>query len=42
MAETYDYIFRLVLLGDSNVGKSAILHRFMQGSFAGTRPTRGM
>ena len=43
MAETYDLLFKLVLIGDNNVGKSAILQRFVEGSFTHCTPaTIGM
>src|SRR4051794_14346761 len=32
-AETYDHLFKLLLVGDSNVGKTSLLLRFTQGSF---------
>lgn len=33
MARDYDYLFKLVLIGDSGVGKSCILLRFADDSF---------
>ena len=30
MAETYDLLFKLLLIGDSDVGKTAILLRFVE------------
>lgn len=30
MGETYDYLFKLIVIGDAAVGKSCILHRFTQ------------
>ena len=33
MAETYDFKFNILLIGDDNVGKTSIFHRFMEGSF---------
>ena len=31
--EEYDYVFKVLMIGDSGVGKSALLMRFCQGSF---------
>ena len=31
--ETYDYLFKLLLVGDSAVGKTSLLLRFTQGEF---------
>ena len=43
MAETYDLLFKLVLIGDNYVGKTSILQRFMEGSFTlYTKATIGM
>ena len=30
MAERYDYLFKFIVIGDSNTGKSCILHRFIE------------
>lgn len=49
MAKTYDYLFKLLLIGDSGVGKTCVLFRFSEdafnstfistiGSWAGERP----
>ncbi|XP_055373174.1 ras-related protein Rab-8A [Condylostylus longicornis] len=34
MAKTYDYLFKLLLIGDSGVGKTCILFRFSEDSFS--------
>lgn len=33
MAKNYDYLFRLLLVGDSGVGKTCILIRFVEDTF---------
>lgn len=33
MAKTYDYLFKLLLIGDSGVGKTCILFRFAEDAF---------
>jgi len=33
MSDTYDHLFKLLLVGDSGVGKTSILMRFTAGSF---------
>ncbi|XP_030639929.1 ras-related protein Rab-8A-like isoform X2 [Chanos chanos] len=33
MAKTYDYLFKLLLIGDSGVGKTCVLFRFSEDSF---------
>lgn len=33
MAKTYDYLFKLLLIGDSGVGKTCVLFRFSENSF---------
>ena len=30
MAKTYDYLFKILLVGDSDVGKTQILYRFTE------------
>ena len=42
MAKAYDFLFKLLLIGDSDVGKTAILRRFVEGSFTDTIATIGM
>ena len=32
-SEEYDQLFKIVILGDSTVGKSSLLHRFTQNKF---------
>ena len=40
--DDYDYLFKLVLLGASGVGKSNLLLRFTQNEFLGnSKPTIG-
>ncbi|KAM6919880.1 ras-related protein Rab-8A-like [Lycodopsis pacificus] len=36
MAKTYDYLFKLLLLGDSGVGKTCVLFRFIEDAFNST------
>lgn len=36
MAKTYDYLFKLLLIGDSGVGKTCILFRFSEDNFTTT------
>ncbi|XP_062523175.1 ras-related protein Rab-8B-like isoform X2 [Corticium candelabrum] len=36
MAKTYDYLFKLLLIGDSGVGKTKILVRFSDDTFKST------
>ena len=33
MTETCNLLFNILLIGDDNVGKTSIFHRFMEGSF---------
>jgi len=43
MAEQYDHLFKLLLVGDSGVGKTSILLRYTAGEFKGdTRNTVGV
>lgn len=37
METIWIYQFRLIVIGDSTVGKSCLLHRFTQGRFPGLR-----
>ncbi|KAK9538731.1 hypothetical protein VZT92_003883 [Zoarces viviparus] len=36
MAKTYDYLFKLLLIGDSGVGKTCVLYRFTEDAFNST------
>ena len=36
MAKTYDFLFKLILKGDSGVGKTCILTRFSEDVFKET------
>ena len=38
----FDYLFKLLLIGDSGVGKSTLLLRFTSDSFEELSPTIGM
>ena len=33
MNNNYDYLFKFIIIGDSNVGKSCLLLRFTEGKF---------
>jgi GTPase SAR1 family protein len=33
MDSAYDYLFKVIVLGDSGVGKTAVLNRFTDGTF---------
>lgn len=36
MAKAYDYLFKLLLIGDSGVGKTCVLFRFSDDAFNST------
>lgn len=36
MARDYDHLFKLLIIGDSGVGKSSLLIRFCDDQFSGT------
>ncbi|XP_032090362.1 ras-related protein Rab-13 [Thamnophis elegans] len=36
MAKSYDHLFKLLLIGDSGVGKTCLIIRFSEDSFSGT------
>ena len=41
--EDYDFLFKIVLIGDSGVGKTNILSRFTKNEFnLGCKPTIGV
>nr|XP_020656082.1 ras-related protein Rab-19 [Pogona vitticeps] len=33
MDEAFDYLFKIILIGDSNVGKTCVVHRFKSGQY---------
>lgn len=39
MNPEYDYLFKLLLIGDSGVGKSCLLLRFSDDTYSGTLST---
>ena len=36
MAKNYDFLFKLLLIGDSGVGKTCIMVRFTEDTFSST------
>jgi GTPase SAR1 family protein len=34
MIQEYDYLFKIVLVGNSSVGKSSLLRRYVEGDFS--------
>ena len=40
--QEYDMLFKIVLTGDPNAGKSRILQRYMTGESGETKPTIGV
>ena len=41
MSKTYDYKFKLILCGDSSVGKSSLIHHFLYKRVGGATPEPG-
>ena len=33
MAKTYDFLFKLLLVGDPGVGRTCVLNRYAEGAF---------
>eukprot|EP01105_Mastigella_eilhardi_P004245 TRINITY_DN1564_c0_g1_i1.p2 TRINITY_DN1564_c0_g1~~TRINITY_DN1564_c0_g1_i1.p2 ORF type:complete len:108 (+),score=8.34 TRINITY_DN1564_c0_g1_i1:37-360(+) len=33
MGERFDFLFKFIVIGDTNTGKSCILHRFLENKF---------
>lgn len=31
--DAFDYLFKIILIGDSNVGKTCVVHRFKTGQY---------
>lgn len=40
--ESYDYIFKLLCIGESNVGKTTLIHQYIYEKFANFRSTIGV
>ena len=40
--QEYDMLFKIVVTGDPNTGKSRILQRYMHGESSETKPTIGV
>ena len=41
--DQFDYLFKIILTGDSNVGKTKVLSRFMDNKFSSdSQPTIGV
>ena len=38
-AGNYDYVFKIILIGDNGVGKSSFIRRFCEGSFVADMET---
>src|SRR5437870_2332915 len=42
MTDNYDYVFKIILIGDSGVGKSSILYRLSDDKFSDVTSTIGV
>jgi len=40
--ESYDYLFKLLCVGEANVGKTTFLHQYIHDNFANFRSTVGI
>jgi small GTP-binding protein len=40
--ESYDYLFKLLCIGEANVGKTTFLHQYIHDNFANFRSTVGI
>jgi small GTP-binding protein len=40
--KSYDYLFKLLCIGEANVGKTTFLHQYMHDTFANYRSTVGI
>lgn len=40
--DSYDYLFKLLCIGEANVGKTTFLHQYIHDNFANFRSTVGI
>ena len=40
--DSYDYLFKLICIGEANVGKTTFLHQYIHDTFANFRSTIGV